>query len=87
VPRLALRLIVAQAVNEALRDVLSGMWLDWDLDWDPQAERVLGEFKLRTPRSLKRPRLLRPPGPLADEFPAPHTSQLMCQGPGGDVRR
>jgi hypothetical protein len=31
---------------------------------------------LRTPRSLMRPRLLRPPGPLADEFPAGHTSQL-----------
>jgi hypothetical protein len=61
----------ARAVNEALREVLSGMWLDWD----PQAERVLGEFKLRTPRSLRRPRLLRPPGPLADEFPARDTSQ------------
>ena len=51
--------------------MLSGMWHDWD----PQAERILGEFKPRTPRSLKRPPLLSPSGPLADEFPARHTSQ------------
>jgi DNA invertase Pin-like site-specific DNA recombinase len=71
----------AQAVNQALRDVLSGMWLEWD----PVAGRVLGEFKLR---SVRPPRLLRPPGPLADEFPVRHTSQLTfhygsqpCQDP------
>lgn len=45
----------AQAVSEALREVLSGMWLAWD----PVAERVLGEL---TPCALSRPPLLSPPG-------------------------
>ena len=55
----------AQAVNEALRDVLAGMWLDYNAE----AGRVLGEFKLR-PRdcSLAVPRLVSPLRPFAEEF-------------------
>jgi len=65
----------AQAVNDALRDVLSGMWLEWE----PHTGRVLGQFKLRPPDGTRSnvPRLCHGPlRPFADEIVrSGHTSQ------------